>query len=464
MKESKFKLSIIYIGILILFFVICGFVIYSLFFMNKYIIKDFEKDIVHNYGDEFNPKQYVCYGNKKNCKEVIPTVEGDVNPNELGTYELKYTYNYKNKELILDQKVEVKDIEAPKINITSEEEIIACPNGKSDNLKYEISDNYDKEITNIKQVIEDNKLVLYATDSFENTNRLEIDATIKDDKGPTITLNGKKNVTQILGVKYKEQGAKADDNCDGEVEVSTSGTVNEAKEGTYTITYSATDSQGNKSEETRKVTVKQKEAGQRVVYLTFDDGPGAYTNQLLDVLKKYNVKATFFVTCKGDDSVIKREYDEGHTVALHTCTHDYKTVYASYDAYFKDLNNVKARVKRITGYDANIIRFPGGTSNAKSTSPNISMKSLAKQVVDKGYYYFDWNVSSGDAGGTTSADGVYNNVVNSLKSGTSVVLQHDIKKYSVEAVERIIQYGLENGYTFERLTPSSPKIRHGAGH
>ena len=81
-----------------------------------------------------------------------------------------------------------------------------------------------------------------------------------------------------------------------------------------------------------------------------------------------------------------------------------------------------------------------------------------------GYYYFDWNVSSGDAGGTTTADGVYNNVVNSLKPGTSVVLQHDIKKYSVEAVERIIQYGLENGYTFERLTTSSPKIRHGAGH
>ena len=92
------------------------------------------------------------------------------------------------------------------------------------------------------------------------------------------------------------------------------------------------------------------------------------------------------------------------------------------------------------------------------------MKALAKEVVKRGYYYFDWNVSSGDAGGTTTSDGVYYNVINYLKSGTSVVLQHDVKKYSVDAVEKIIQYGLENGYTFERLEESSPAIRHGAGH
>ena len=134
----------------------------------------------------------------------------------------------------------------------------------------------------------------------------------------------------------------------------------------------------------------------------------------------------------------------------------------SYDAYFKDLYKVRDRVKRITGYESNIIRFPGGTSNG--VSPKISMKSLSKQVLNKGFVYFDWNVSSGDAGGQTTSDGVYYAVVNYLKSGTSVVLQHDIKKYSVEAVDRIIQYGKANGYTFERLREDSPKIRHGAGH
>ena len=90
------------------------------------------------------------------------------------------------------------------------------------------------------------------------------------------------------------------------------------------------------------------------------------------------------------------------------------------------------------------------------------MKELAKEVTNRGFYYFDWNVSSGDAGGTTTSDGVYNNVINSLKPGASVVLQHDIKKFSVDAVERIIQYGLENGYTFKALDETSPVVHHGA--
>ena len=462
-KKGNIKYKIINFSIILFVLIICAYVIYSLFFMNKFKIDDFEKDLVINYGSEFKSSHKVCYGNKNKCDEITPTIEGEVDYNTIGKYEVKYTYHYKKKELVLDQIVEVKDISGPVINIKNESEIIACPNGKS-NIEIEVTDNYDSEVTNINQRLEDNKVIIEAIDSNNNKTIKEIEVTVKDEEKPKITINGSKNLTHIIGIKYSDKGATATDNCDDKVEVKTSGEVNKDKEGTYTITYSAEDSSGNKSEATRKVTVKQKTAGTRVIYLTFDDGPGAYTNQLLDVLKKYNVKATFFVTCKGDDSVIKREYDEGHTVALHTCSHDYKTVYASYNAYFKDLNNIKARVKRITGYDANIIRFPGGTSNAKSTSPNISMKSLAKQVLDKGYVYFDWNVSSGDAGGTTSADGVYNNVVNSLKSGTSVVLQHDIKKYSVEAVERIIQYGLENGYTFERLTTSSPKIRHGAGH
>ena len=223
--------------------------------------------------------------------------------------------------------------------------------------------------------------------------------------------------------------------------------------------YKTTDEANNTSTEERKVYVKNKEAGSRVIYLTFDDGPGAYTNQLLDILKKYNVKVTFFVTGKGDDSIIKREYDEGHTVALHTNTHKYNYIYSSQENYFEDLYAIRNRVKRITGIESNIIRFPGGTSNTVS---KISMRELAKEVTNRGFYYFDWNVSSGDAGGTTTSDGVYNNVISNLKSGSSVVLQHDIKKFSVDAVERIIQYGLDNGYTFKALDETSPVVHHGA--
>ena len=88
------------------------------------------------------------------------------------------------------------------------------------------------------------------------------------------------------------------------------------------------------------------------------------------------------------------------------------------------------------------------------------MSRLAEEVEKRGFYYFDWNVSSGDAGGASTSDEVYNNIVNSLGVGYSIVLQHDTKKFSIDAVERIIEYGLNNGYTFKTLSPGSPKAHH----
>ena len=200
------------------------------------------------------------------------------------------------------------------------------------------------------------------------------------------------------------------------------------------------------------------------IYLTYDDGPSEYTASLLDVLKKYNIKATFFVTGYGDDDLISREYNERHTVALHSFTHKYNLIYTSVEAYFADLEQVKTRVKNITGEDVNIIRFPGGSSNtvsAKYDGPIRIMSILSQEVLNRGYVYFDWNVDSNDAGNTDSADQVYSNVVSRLKEGANIVLQHDTKGFSVEAVERIIEYGLSNGYDFQALKADSPAIRHG---
>ena len=219
---------------------------------------------------------------------------------------------------------------------------------------------------------------------------------------------------------------------------------------------------GEKAKRQKEQNIKK---GARIIYLTFDDGPGQYTGKLLDILKKYNVKVTFFVTGSGSDSIIKREYDEGHTVALHSATHDYSKIYKNTNAYFDDLYKIQNRVKRITGETATLIRFPGGSSNTVSRRYDGGthiMSKLSKMVQDKGFYYFDWNVTSGDAAGTPiSSDQVYKNVIKSLREDYSVVLQHDIKGFSVNAVEKIIQYGLNNGYTFERLTETSPGAHHG---
>jgi peptidoglycan/xylan/chitin deacetylase (PgdA/CDA1 family) len=230
-----------------------------------------------------------------------------------------------------------------------------------------------------------------------------------------------------------------------------------------------------KAEEAKKKQQSQKKSsssnastykvpsGAKIVYLTFDDGPGPYTSRLLDVLKKYNVKATFFVTCNRAQyrNVIARAYKEGHSIGAHSCSHDYAKVYKNDSAFFSELQGVQNVIKSATGSETRLFRFPGGSSNTVSKKYNKGIVSrVAKELGKRGYAYFDWNVSSGDAGGANNANAVYNNVVRNLKGNYSVVLQHDIKSFSVDAVERIIQYGLKNGFTFKALDTSSPTAHH----
>ena len=111
-----------------------------------------------------------------------------------------------------------------------------------------------------------------------------------------------------------------------------------------------------------------------------------------------------------------------------------------------------------------LMRFPGGSSNLVSKKYDGGthiMSYLSREVENRGFTYFDWNVTSGDAAGVTTPEGVYEQVVNGLKyDGSSVVLQHDIKGYSVDAVERIIAYGLEHGFIFSKLDASSFNAHH----
>lgn len=470
--SSKSK---IIIGIVFIALIVSGILSYFFLFKKEFIVKQFNKDIEIAYGDEYE-EDYgnICYGNKLSCKKVSITSDGEVKTDKIDTYEKTYTYSYKNKKIELKQTVNVVDKKEPEITL-DKTNLEVCPSGKIVNGKVKAIDNVDGDLSDkVTTKYEDNKLIIEVTDSNDNKTTEEIEIEAKDTKSPEITLNGSKTVYLITGNKYNDAGAKVVDNCDDDIKLITTNNVNTNKAGTYIVKYEATDSSNNKATVNRTVIVSNKatnivtpsniKKGARIIYLTFDDGPGQYTGKLLDILKKYNVKATFFVTGKGSDSLIKREYDEGHTVALHTYSHDYSKVYKSVNAYFDDLYKIQNRVKRITGQEAKIIRFPGGSSNTVSRRYDGGihiMSVLSKEVQNRGFYYFDWNVSSGDAGSPISSDKVYRNVINGLKEDYSVVLQHDIKGFSVDAVERIIKYGLENGYTFERLTESSPGAHHG---
>ena len=199
-----------------------------------------------------------------------------------------------------------------------------------------------------------------------------------------------------------------------------------------------------------------------MIAMTFDDGPRSGTTDIiLNILKEENVKATFFVTNSGPDDLIKRAYDEGHAVGLHTASHDYSVVYASGDSYFNDLKLVSERVKRITGEESKLIRFPGGSSNtiSRKYSPGI-MSYLTQEVVKRGYRYYDWNIDSRDAeGGRFNADEITKFVTSKLSHDkVNMVLMHDIKVTTMEALRNIIRYGKENGYVFDKIGPYTDMV------
>lgn len=215
------------------------------------------------------------------------------------------------------------------------------------------------------------------------------------------------------------------------------------------------------------ITVELPKQNGKVAYLTFDDGPSENTFKILDILDEYKVKATFFVIYhKGFEKQYKEIVKRGHTIALHSYTHNYKTVYASESAYFNDLKKIDDYVYSVTGVRSKITRFPGGSSNTISNKYCKGlMKTLKKSVPEHGYIYHDWNVDSTDASGNNRpVETLLNNVKSNLtKCPNADVLMHDTgkaKNTTVEALPQIIEYIQSQGYSIERLTEDSTPVRH----
>ena len=316
-------------------------------------------------------------------------------------------------------------------------------------------------------------LTYTVTDSSGNVAEVKRTVQIADLTKPVISLAGDVTSYIQVGSTYTEPGFSASDNIDGDItsKVAVSGGVDTSKMGINTITYSVSDAFGNTTTVTRKVYVYRQQAsanptnpGDKVVYLTFDDGPGPYTARLLNILDKYGVKATFFVTNQkpGYQHIIGETHRRGHTIALHTLTHNYASLYSSEEAYYQDLFGIRDIVVAQTGVEPTIVRFPGGTNNTVSRKYCSGiMTALSESLSRFGYLYCDWNVSSGDAGGATTASAVANNVISGIqRHNVSIVLQHDIKSFSVEAVEDILFWGIQNGYTFLPMDNTTPMVHY----
>lgn len=218
------------------------------------------------------------------------------------------------------------------------------------------------------------------------------------------------------------------------------------------------------TDENGEVVTSPEEGVLKPIYLTFDDGPGQFTAQLLDLLKQYDAKVTFFTTSAAPKyaDLLTREAEEGHTVAVHTYSHKYDVIYKSSTAYWNDFNAQNQVIAEKTGKETTLFRFPGGSSNSVSAkyTPGI-MTTLAEQSKAKGLTYFDWNVASGDASNTSNLESVLKNCKAGVETMENpVILCHDVKDYTVKAMESFIPWAIENGYTFLPLTADSPNAHH----
>lgn len=198
------------------------------------------------------------------------------------------------------------------------------------------------------------------------------------------------------------------------------------------------------------------------VYLTFDDGPSDLTPQVLDLLDKYDAKATFFVVYtdnKTYTSYLKDIVDRGHTLALHSYSHDYDKIYKSVDAFLEDFEKVYTWVYEETGVRPTLFRFPGGSTNGKTSVVN----DIITEMERRGFIYYDWNVSSGDGSNLTTTENILENVCTNVGSfDQPVVLMHDGagKNATLEALPTLLKTLADDGYEFCFLDETLQPIQY----
>ncbi len=237
--------------------------------------------------------------------------------------------------------------------------------------------------------------------------------------------------------------------------------INDTLSSNYKEPASASDATGSDAAIDEDVSV----SNGKKVYLTFDDGPSIYTDEILDILEANNVKATFFVVHYDNEDLwpaYKRIVEDGHTLAMHSYTHIYSEIYADEESFKKDVDDIHDFLYDLTGYDCKYYRFPGGSSNNVS---NVDMQLCMKYLDERGITYFDWNSLSGDADGNYHTGSELNaNILRYVRcnEGDSIVLMHDLsdRHYTVEGLQELIDTLKAEGYEICPIDENTPLIQH----
>ena len=340
----------------------------------------------------------------------------------------------------------------------SEIDVNNTQNNTAETVEEQKIESKSEEVKTEPSKTEENK-----TDTSKiNENKISLSKTKK-----TIYV-GEKYTLKIKGTNKKAKWWKSSNTK--VATVNSNGKVTAKKKGTAEITAKVA---GKKYKCTIKVKnlPSDSKSTKGVIYLTFDDGPSAsITPKVLDILKKEKVKATFFVLnySKSNEKLIKRIVKEGHTIGIHGYSHEYSKIYKSKKAFLNNVYSLQEKIKKSTGVTTKYFRFPGGSSNTVSRHYSKGIMSLlTKEMLSRGFKYFDWNVSSGDAGGAKTSNDVYKNVTRNLsKKRGNMVLCHDFagNAKTLNALSKIIKYAKKNGYKFKAIDKNTPMYAHGVNN
>lgn len=430
------------------------------------------KTVQQQFGTEYSDPGCTAFSRGKifgRGRELPVETEGSVDITHEGSYSISYRTSFRGKEYTAERTVNVKDTLPPEISFKHRS---GYDPGWFEGYEEEGCSAFDLKDGDLTDMVEreydSGRLVYTVTDSSGNTARTERSCRFND-TAPHIELSGDEETEITACPFYDLPPVRAYDDLGNDLtdKIITEGSLKPYLPGEYEIKYYMENADGNRVEAKRTVKVlpaavpETAEPEEKTIFLTFDDGPGPFTEELLDVLDKYGVKATFFVTCAKPEyaDMIGRACREGHSIGAHSAIHKYNIIYNSEQEYFTDLEKVERLIAEQTGQYSPLVRFPGGSKTLRGL--NRPLFAFVDECIDAmGFRYFDWNVTSSDAGNAVcDMQKINDNVIYGCADRDwSVVLQHDTNGCSVGTVEGIIKWGLENGYSFRALDLSVPEV------
>lgn len=450
-----------------------GLIILGLIYFFRQPRIHFIHDEIHlSLYEEVNPYDYIEEISHMDIEEI--KIDNQVNNKKLGEYKIKYIY----KERTFTLKVFIDDTTPPQFE-TINAKILRNETIQPELLVKNIQDD-SQTIVYFKEDYLFNEIKTYRVniiveDAYENKTEKHAYVLVEEKDTEPPTISGVDKLTILVGdqVDLKKGIVVEDDHDKNPILTIDDSQLNIRKVGEYEVYYQVSDHYGNQQTVTRIVEVlsqydnrESQKDGVKTCYLTFDDGPSENTAEILKILDEYHIKATFFVTGTSpkDFHYIKEAYEKGHTIGLHTYSHDYEYIYSSLKNYINDLNKIKEVVYEQTGVYSTFIRFPGGSSNLVSKKYNIGiMRRLSRKVIDLGYQYYDWTCINGDGEGIKTVNGLKKKAIEEVNGQEDIMfLMHDSAscENTVKALPSIIDYLIKEGYQFEVIDQNSPTFHH----